>query len=188
MMDGRVLPASGLLVMIVGAVALLIAPGFRESGRLTREIESFRDELSGPNSGPEVIARLGEELAMLRALADSRLTPIPEQSDVSGLIRVLSSMLDSLGLARREITTGESRVLDEASSMPMTVTLEGPFPAVSEAIRMIESLPRLVRVQRLRVASDQPRTGEVDRSGEVRADLLIEVFYAPRDVVADGGE
>ena len=167
--DVRVIPGVGLALMVALVAGLLIAPGLRESSRLKREIGAFRDELTGPNSGPEVIERLGDELATLRALADSRLTPIPDESDVSGLIRVLSSMLDELGLDRREITTGDSRQLDEASSMPMTVRLEGPFPSVAEAIRRIESLPRLVRVQRLRVESDQPRSGEMDRSGEVRA-------------------
>jgi len=181
--QGQLMRAGGLAGLVAISMALFIVPEYRESRRLASEARAFAEELKKPNSGPEVIGKLSEELETLRSMADRRMTPIPASSDVAGLIGDLSAMLDSVGLAQREITTGQSDTLDEASSMPMTVTLRGPFPAVSEAVRRIESLPRLVRVKRLRVASSQPRSGEVDRSGEVRADILIDVFYAPRDVL-----
>ncbi len=186
MTQAQLIRVLGLVAMAGVALAAFVVPGYREASALSEEIGEYRAELGKPNSGPEVIGRLSQELETLRSLSDRRMTPIPESSDVAGLIRELSSMLDELGLHRREITTGESRTLEEASSMPMTVTLHGPFPAVAEAVRRIESLGRLVRVQRLRVSSEQPRRGEIDRSGAVRADLLIEVFYAPRDVLDAG--
>lgn len=184
MNQGRAMPLLVLSVLLSVSVGAVIVPAYRHSRKLSREIERSQIELAKPNSGPEVIGRLTEELETLRALSDHRMTPIPQESNVAGLITDLSAMLDSLGLLRREITTGESVALEEASSMPMTVSLRGPFPGVAEAVRRIESMARLVRVERLRVSSDQPRRGEVNRSGEVRADLLIEVFYAPRDVLA----
>lgn len=184
------LPIGGLVLVVALGVGVFIAPGYQRSSRLAHEIDRFQAELKKPNSGPEVIGKLTKQLETLRSLSDRRMTPIPQESDVAGLMTDLSAMLDSLGLTHREITTGDSRTLEEASSMPMTVTLEGPFPSIAEAVRRIESLPRLVRVQRLRVSSNQPRRGEFDRSGEVRADVLIEVFYAPQDVLASasGGE
>lgn len=190
MNQGQVFRVGGLAGLVLVATGLLIVPEARKSSRLSNEVRAYGEELRKPNSGPEVIGRLSEELETLRSMADRRMTPIPESSDVAGLIGDLSSMLDAVGLGQREITTGQSESLEEASSMPMTVTLRGPFPAVAEAVRRIESLPRLVRVKRLRVASNQPRSGEVDRSGEVRADILIDVFFAPRDVLraSAGGE
>jgi Tfp pilus assembly protein PilO len=188
--QGQLIRVGGLAGLVVITTGLFIVPGFSESRRLSGEIRSYSQELRKPNSGPEVIGRLGEELETLRSLADRRMTPIPATSDVAGLIGDLSSMLDEVGLGSREITTGQSETLNEASSMPMTVTLRGTFPAVAEAVHRIEALPRLVRVKRLRVSSNQPRNGEVDRSGIVRADILIDVFYAPRDVLrtASAGE
>jgi Tfp pilus assembly protein PilO len=185
MSQGRALPIIGLAVIVGVSSLAFVAPGIQKSRRLGKDIREFRAELKKPNSGPEVIGTLSKQLDTLRALSDRRMTPIPQQSNVAGLITDLSAMLDSLNLSHREITTGNSRTLEEASSMPMTVTLQGPFPSIAEAVRQIESLPRLVRVQRLRVSTDQPRRGEVDRSGEVRADVLIEVFYAPQDVLAE---
>lgn len=192
MNQGHLFRVGGLVGLVVVAGAVFIVPGYRESRRLSNEIGAYEAELRKPNSGPEVIGRLNEELETLRSLADRRMTPIPEGSDVAGLIGDLSAMLDEVGLASREITTGQSESLQEASAMPMTVTLRGAFPAVAEAVHRIESLPRLVRVKRLRVSSNQPRNGEVDRSGSVRADILIDVFFAPRDVLraasADEGD
>lgn len=187
MSQGRALPIVGLVLIVGLAVGVFIAPGYQQSRSLTRDIRRFHAELQKPNSGPEVIGTLTRQLETLRSLADRRMTPIPQESNVAGLMTDLSAMLDSLGLTQREITTGDSRRLEEASSMPMTVTLQGPFPSIAEAVRQIESLPRLVRVQRLRVSTEQARRGEVDRSGSVRADVLIEVFYAPQDVLAAAG-
>lgn len=188
MNQGRALPGVCLALVAAIAIGALIVPQYNRSRTLRREIKEFHAELAKPNSGPEVIGTLTNQLETLRSLADRRMTPIPQESNVAGLITELSAMLDSLGLSHREITTGDSRRLDEASSMPMTVTLQGPFPSIAEAVMQIESLPRLVRVQRLRVSTEQSRRGEVDRSGVVRADVLIEVFFAPRDVLASAGE
>ena len=63
----------------------------------------------------------------------------------------LDSVSRDLGVTDREITTGGANKLDDASTMPMSVTAQGRFLSVYEAVRWIESLPRLVRGQRLRI-------------------------------------
>ncbi|TVQ77859.1 MAG: hypothetical protein EA380_06785 [Phycisphaeraceae bacterium] len=182
MTSDRWLPGVGLGILVCVGVGGLLWPSW-SSGRVLRgEIGQLEQELSKPKSDPEMIERLSQELAGLNALRDQRMTPIPEERDVAGLMRELSAMLDELGLLEREITTGSPQVHDEASVMPMTVVLSGAYPSVAEAVIRIESLPRLVRVQRLRLALERTRSGAVNRSGIVRADIRIEVFFEPRSV------
>lgn len=182
MTNDRWLPGAGLAVLVCVAAVGLLWPSWA-SGRVLRgEISQLEQELSKPKSDPEMIERLSQELAGLNALRDQRMTPIPEERDVAGLMRELSAMLDQLGLMDREITTGSAQVQDEASVMPMTVVLSGPYPSVAEAVIRMESLPRLVRVQRLRLALERSRSGVVNRSGIVRADIRLEVFFEPRSV------
>jgi Tfp pilus assembly protein PilO len=176
--------AIGLGVMMLGGLVLLVMPAHQSRQHLRDEIVALEEELSKPNSSPELIARLEDQLGRLEALRDQRMKPIPDDRDVAGLVRDLSEMLDDLRLTEREITTGASKDLDEATSMPMSVMLRGPFPAIAEAVERIESLERLVRVQRLRVTAGRSGKGTVDRGGSVRADIMIEVFYDPREVMA----
>ena len=185
------MPAVGLALATLGGVGGLLLPAWRGAHAMRAEIDRYEAELAEPQAGPEELARLRRERDDLMLLSDQRMTPIPPEADVAGLIRELSTMLDGLGLREREITTGASKALEEASSMPMTVTLTGPFPRVAEAVLRVETLPRLVRVQRLRLSTERVRGGNTDRSGVVRADVLLEVFFDPRDVLtaeAGGGE
>lgn len=171
---------AGWLGLLAAGVGLAVVPTWRSLQRLRADIVELRSEASKPTDGPEVIRALEAELEALTLLGANRTTPIPNDSDVAGLMRDFSAMLDELGLTRRELTTGVPRQLDEASSMPMSMNLEGNFPQIYEAARYIESLPRLVRVQRFRVQSSTPGSGAVDRTAPVKAELLIDVFYQPR--------
>lgn len=172
-------------VLLLGS-ALFVVPAWRAESRVRSEVGEFERELRQAANPPEVIQKLEARLGRVRDAGDERMKPIPEQSDVSGLMRRLSEMLDELGLDRRDLTTGRPREHDEAMSLPMSVMVEGPYPRVIEAVSRIEGLERLVRVQRLRLRSARAETpGEVRRDGTVRADILLEVFYAPRTVGAD---
>lgn len=187
MTTDRWLPGLGLAVLACAGAIGLLWPSWTSGQRLRFEIAMLEQELEKPNSDPEMIERLEGELEMLHALSDQRMTPIPEERDVAGLMRELSAMLDELGLMEREITTGTAQSQEEASVMPMTVVLTGVYPKVAEAVTRMESLPRLVRVQRLRLALDRASEGDVNRNGVVRADIRLEVFFEPR-ALAQGGE
>jgi len=183
----------GLGLCLIGGVALIVRPAYLGAKALEDEIEAKRAELARPGSGPQTIERLAHQLTALRALGKERMTPIPEDSGVATLVRSLSESFDDLGLKDREVSTGGAKQLDEASSLPMTIAISGGFPAIHSALARIESLDRLVRVQRLRVAGEGKTRAGFDRSGRVRADIQLDVFYAPKQVSAasadaNGGE
>lgn len=177
--------------MLLGGWALLVAvsgraviwPAHRASIELDADISAKKAELARPGSGPETIERLARELTALRNLGKARMTPIPEESGVAGLVRELSNSFDGLGLIDREVSTGAAKQLEEASAMPMTVALAGDFPSIYRAVAQIENLDRLVRVQRLRVSLEN-RAGKegADRTGRVRAEVLLDIFYEPRSI------
>jgi len=130
---------------------------------------------------------LRERLEMLREFGEGRTTPIPEQSDIAGLMSQVGGVMDASGLEQREITTQEPRALDDASALSISLRLEGPFDAIYEAVRGIEGLPRLVRVGRLRLEAVSERRGGPSRAGVVRADILVEAFFAPSGGSVEGG-
>ncbi len=177
------LVCGGAWLLLVGiASAGWIVPVYAESARLEREIAELEAELAKPADGPEVIERLATQVTQLEALMHERMRPIPDDSDVAGLMLELSLVLDELGLVEREVTTGAPKQLDEARSMPMSVLLRGEFLSIYAAVRHIEALPRLVRVQHVRILTDRSRQALPNRTGVVEAELVIEVFFAPRDI------
>ena len=102
------------------------------------------------------------------------------ESDIAGLMKTLSETLNDLGLSERDITTRPVKSHGDAQSLPVTVVLTGPFTSIYDAIARIETIPRLVRVERLRIGGDAPRGGEATpRDGVVRAEFSIDAFFAP---------
>ncbi len=180
---------AGLLGMAGLAFGLFIMPAAKNRSAESVEVERLRAEYAKPFNGPEVVERLTGDLTTLKQFGEGRMTPIPEESDIAGLMGKLSSTLAELKLDQRDITTRVARSLDGASVMPVAVTLYGPFERVYEAIGRIEALPRLVRVGRLRITTDGASGADRSRSGLVKAELTIDAFYNPTQVSdAQGGK
>ena len=182
MRRGDLFLCAGWVVVTGLTVGLLIVPAAKGRSAEIAEVARLRAEYSKPFNGPEVVERLRSDLSTLKQFGDGRMTPIPEESDIAGLMGSLSATLAELRLDQRDITTRVARSLDGASVMPVAVTLFGPFERVYDAIGRIEALPRLVRVGRLRITADDAMGGKRPRSGLVKAELTIDAFYRPTTV------
>jgi len=180
-------PAAGLAALVVGTLAIGLVPPMVRAQVLEDQIDAARAELAKPNSGPEVLVDLENDLAQLREIAGEGMTPIPADADIAGLMGRLSTMFDMCGLGAREVTTGQAEQLEEASSMPMSVAVQGRFPAILRVLIEIESLDRLVRIERLRLTGLHERKGPIDRSGDIRASVQLDVFFAPRAIASPSG-
>lgn len=181
----NILLCAGWAAMCAMGVGLFILPAVRARGELSRRIVGLREELAKPNAGPQAIEELSRDRESLMAFGAGRMTPIPAESDVAGLIESLTRTLSESGLKDRDITTRAARSLEGAHALPVTVAVTGESPKVFEALERVESLPRLVRVERLRVsAEDEQQAGKRAREPQVRAEMLIEVFYTPRSDAA----
>ncbi len=156
----------------------LVSPALRSIERLRLEEQDLRARVERADNGAATLARMRRDLAQASVEAEGVVVPIPADSDVATLVRRLSERLDKLGVREREITTGAAAAAEDLSSMPMSVRIQGPFLSVHEALRWIESLPRLVRVQRLRVDADK---GQGAIPGFTRAELMFDAFYSPSE-------
>ena len=174
--------AGGLTALVALVTGAEVLPALRERGESVRELDRLKADHAMPFNGPEVVERLSGDLRTLRAFGEGRMTPIPEDSDIAGLMGSLGRTLTELRLEQRDITMRPARALDGASVMPVAVTINGSFQSIYKAIGAIESLPRLVRVGRLRVVSND--SGGAGRPGEetVKAELTIDAFYSPTTV------
>jgi len=164
--------------LVLGAL-LLVWPAHRANEILDAKRAELELELRKPSDGPETIERLSGDLAQLREEAAGRSTPIPKDSDVAGLMGELSRFTQEAGIQNRDISTQEPRKLEEASALSVLMRLDGPFDSVYQILSRIEELPRLVRLGRVRIETEGARRGEVSAPGVVRAEVLIEAFYAP---------
>jgi len=165
------------LALVGGGLA--IWPGASSISSLREESSRLRQRIERGGDGAAELRRLEQRLVEIKEEADERLRSIPDESGVADLIRQLSGLLGTLSIEEREVTTGAPSAGERASSMPMTVSLRSGFLSVYDVIRWVESLPRLVRVQRIRVDS---ASREPTPDATVEAEILLEVFYAPAPI------
>lgn len=178
----------GLVALCGSIVVLLFWPAMRRERQLRSDLDRLQADLVKPASGPEMIERLERDIEALRAFGSGRMTPIPENSNIAGLMASLSQTLDDLSLEQHDITTRPPKLLEYASSMPVSLTLSGPFPSIYRAVAKIESMDRLVRVDRLRITVPRVSMAQIDRSGRVLAEISISAFFKPRDLSAVDAE
>lgn len=179
------IPGAALTILAVVGGFGFIWPAWNANQALQSEIRVMKAELARPTDGPEIITGLANRLHEMRTTSRERMVPIPETSDVAGLMTRLSAVLNRLGLTQREITTGSETLVDETASLPMSVTIRGGFTQIYHAIREIERLPRLVRVQRLRLSYESRSPSDQFQSDAIRADLLIDVFFGAKNEPMD---
>ncbi|TVQ31601.1 MAG: hypothetical protein EA376_09025 [Phycisphaeraceae bacterium] len=165
-----------LAAITLASLGLIIGPKHRSLARLNDERLTLAARVADADDGAAAIRRLEESLALARKMARQQTKPIPQDSDFASFMRNLSERLDELQLFDREINTGRELELDLAWSMPMSVTLRGPFTRVHDAIQWIESLQRLVRVQRLRIETDRGRDDKTQLGG-VRVEMTLDLFF-----------
>lgn len=168
----------GVAAIVVGGAALGVAPRLRHRVWLGEEIARLELELAKPTGGPEVVRRLEDDLEQLRRFGEGRMTPIPRDADMAGLMSALSETLAVHGIDRRDIVTRDPRRMEGASSLPVSMTMEAPFSSVYSALTGIEAFPRLVRIERLKLSRGRPASGgAIDRSGVIRAEVAISAFF-----------
>lgn len=170
----------GLIAVVCAGAAVGVAPRIRQRAWLGSEIERLEIELARPTGGPEVVSRLAEDLDQLRRFGEGRMTPIPRDADMAGLMGALSAALAQQGIDRRDIVTRDPRAMDGAWALPVSMTMEAPFESVYAALSGIEALPRLVRIERLKVSRNRPDAkGAIDRGDAIRAEVAISAFFNP---------
>ncbi|MBL0922561.1 MAG: type 4a pilus biogenesis protein PilO [Phycisphaerales bacterium] len=116
----------------------------------------------------------------LREFAGANSKPIPAQGDIAEFVRGLVTYLDRIGVVDRSIATGTPARENDVMAAPMTLTMTGDFMAVFATLEHVESLPRLVRVSRMKL--------ELRKDGLLKADLSLDVLFTGADGLAAAGE
>lgn len=170
--------AAGLLGAATAGAGLLVYPAWRAAASVRVEIAQAQRQIGSRDDRPAELERERETLVRLEAFAAEHTRPLPGQSDVASLVRGLSVYLDELGIASREVATGTPTRSGPITVMPMTLTMRCDFLGACAVVVHVESLPRLVRIRRFRLAHEKGDSAEASLSAPLKAELLLEVLSA----------
>jgi Tfp pilus assembly protein PilO len=156
-----------VLVFVVG----LWAPLSNRAGELEAEILKLEGDLGVTRGRTDGLGELASEVDRLQAKVAETNKLIPQQGELAGLLRELSTQIETEALTDQNLATGSQQVSDEYATLPVELTFSGDSPAVFRFVRRVERMPRLVQVERLFI----DRRDEAE--GVVSAEMDLKTFF-----------
>ena len=172
-----------VLLVLIGIISMTwVQP--RMLGQSRQELHALQRRLNRAEDGAAEIRILAGQLAAVKNTAAS-IKRVPTDSQFAVLNQNLGNRLEALGIVNREITNGGSVDLGPAKSIPMRIRMTSEFTGVYETIQWIESLPRLIRVQRVQINStDLENPWETQVEVEITLDAVFDPAASPAALTA----
>lgn len=147
-----------LTVGVVLALGALFAfavwmPARERSAELDRRISQARDELGMTAVARDELTRLNNRVVELRQVVQGAQRYVPATDEIAQVVRGINEALRKQGVTEQEMIARPSQRFADYSEIPLTVEYQASFPDVFGALQQIESMPRLIRLDRLQLRS-----------------------------------
>lgn len=161
---------SGLAILFVLGGWL---PMQNRRSQADRQAGEISQQLSGTRQGATGLAKLARDVQALKDQVGDSPRYVPQEGELAGLLRQLSSELADQQVQDQMIQTQSMVSGEDFNLMPVRLTFRGTFPATFAFLRHIEYMDRVVQVNRLEVDG----TAGADKPLNVILDLST--FSAP---------
>jgi type IV pilus assembly protein PilO len=151
------------LLIIVLSITFLILPTLDEKSRILTDVEKQRADLqSSQQQADRLTALVGENEALKKKLAALE-SQLPEEKEVSGLLRQVSQLAFKSGLEtvlwRPSAKTVHAS--KEVYEIPVNVEMRGSYHRFGQFFSNITKIERIVNLDKIAIKS----TGKISRKG-----------------------
>jgi Tfp pilus assembly protein PilO len=172
--------AVGIIALLFVAFSLAVWMPARKANADYRERIAAAEKALEPSlSDPEVLAKLDRQVQTLRVAVSSQTRTVPRQPMTASILRDLTESVRHQGIEQQELQTLETKHYRDFSAIPSRLEFVAGFDQTARVIEAIESLPRLVRFDRLEIQAQRTEL----TSPRLEASLELATFFR-RD---DGG-
>lgn len=160
-----------VVFVLVGAVVGL--PVHMNRLRVEKRIDKARDELGMTSSSGEALKDVYSEVMHLREVINSSQGNVPQEDELANILRGLSEALKQAGVTDKELITRETSNYANYSVIPVAIEFSGDFRQTERALRLMEQMPRLIRIDSLTVRGDSR-----DQNAPLRVTLKLSTFFS----------
>ena len=147
------------LIIIALFAVLLIMPAFEERGKLATEVEKQNNEIQTAKKGAEKLSTLMAENERLRSKLFELQMQLPEEKEVSGLLRQVSELGIKSGL-QIVLWKPKDKVVHpskEVYEIPVEVEMLGNYHRFGQFFSSITKLSRTVNVYNINMRIAEQR-------------------------------
>jgi Tfp pilus assembly protein PilO len=146
------------LGMVVALGALFAVgvwmPARERSVEIERRITAAKSELGMTAVAKDELTQLNAQVTDLRKVVSGAQRYVPVGDEIAEVVRGVNEALREHGVTEQEMIARSTRRFADHCEIPLTVEYRSSFPVVFGALRQIESMPRLIRVDRLTLSSN----------------------------------
>jgi len=162
------------LGMVACFMVLLYIPNAREAKAAAGKLAEARATRIVKWRQSQGLAKLDEEVTAMMIDYERNLSRIPTEANMPEFLKSVSGLLAMAGIQQREVVPEAPQAREGYVEQPMAITFEVPFRAGYGILDRLESMDRIVRVERLEMVS-LPGSEE-----KVRMKMRIVIFHSSK--------
>lgn len=171
-----------LVAMPVAAYVFVFAPRNEEIARARAEIRNKEARLASLRQLNSQIGDLGREIEDRQVELAKLNERLPDQEGLDSLLKEMTRIAQRTGVAVRTVKGDRPVSAGAAMEIPLNLSIEGDFGGFYEFLLAVEALPRITRVQSMRITrlgSDPHRKSKPTHAapGEIRAELTLAIYF-----------
>lgn len=128
-------------------------PSRAQSDKLEQRITTAKNELGMTAVAKNEFVRLNDEVSALRAVVRGAQRYVPASDEIAEVVRGINEALRNHDVTEQEMIARQAKRYADFSEIPLSVEFDSSFPVVYGALKQIEAMPRLIRVDRLNLMS-----------------------------------
>lgn len=161
-----------LALLAIGSFLLFVWPPMTRRAAIDQRLEILNARTSQAERDEAALVAAEARLADLSRRVELELREIPREGNAPWLHRSISQSIESLPLQLVNLTWGQETAIGTKIGLGVNIETTGGFDAIFALLERVEAMPRLVRVDELKLVrisdGEQP---------QVRADLKLKAFH-----------
>lgn len=174
-----------LILMGLGVAFLLLGylPTRSKAAELDQRISQASQVLAAMSDDDETCRQLASDIEQLEQAVAGAQGFVPQDSELASVLRQITNELNAEQCSNPQIMAKESVEEAHYGRIPMTLDFAGSFETVFGFLKRLESMDRLVRIDKLEIRTDDSHD-DTTAAHPLRVKMEVSTFYAQVEVPA----
>ena len=164
-----------IAVVTLGGAVLVFWPQGRTMEDLRAKVASENALIRANAERAAALPGMAQRVEEMKGLYQELDRRIPKRTELGGFLREISGELSAAQLSNQLIEPGNPTREELFHTLPIIMRFEGNYPALADLLQRIQTMQRLARVQKLRVARKSD-------SGILEIELQMNIYFTDTDI------
>ena len=161
-----------LALLTIGSFLLFVWPQMTRRAAIEDRLGELKARTDDAEHDEAALTAAERRLDDLSWRAEQELRLIPTEGNAPWLHKSISESIETLPLQLVNLTWGQESTIGSKIGLGVNIETVGDFEAIFDLLARVEDMPRLVRVDELKLV----RVNDSDEA-QVRADLRLKAFH-----------